>query len=69
MTNCPNCCAPLNYIGGLHCDYCGTWFERPDESDYVVFYSDDKPFFYMNSRTGESISAEDWPHPPNLATR
>ena len=26
---CPNCGANLDYDGGLHCDCCGVWFERP----------------------------------------
>lgn len=45
-SNCPNCGAILNYDGGLHCDYCGAVFERP-EPDYeeVVLYCDDRPCF------------------------
>jgi len=42
MSNCPNCNAILSYEGDLHCDYCGAWFERPDEKavdeDVINFY-------------------------------
>lgn len=27
--NCPNCGANLVYEGGLHCEFCGAWFEEP----------------------------------------
>jgi predicted amidophosphoribosyltransferase len=45
-SNCDNCGAPLAYDGGLHCDYCGTVYERP-EPDYeeVVLYSDNGPYY------------------------
>ncbi len=39
-TNCPNCNAVLSYEGGLHCDYCGARFERPDGD---VVYCDGGP--------------------------
>lgn len=42
MTNCPNCDAVLSYEGGLHCDYCGARFERPEAEpslDIARFYS------------------------------
>ena len=44
--NCPNCNGVLSYAGGLHCDYCGAWFERPravirDWSGNDAFYADD----------------------------
>lgn len=46
MTNCPNCNAILNYEGGLHCDYCGAVFERPERyEEETVFYNDDGPYY------------------------
>lgn len=37
--NCDNCGAPLAYDGGLHCDYCGTVYERPHEDFTVKVHS------------------------------
>ena len=57
--NCPNCNAILSYEGGLHCDYCGAWFEEPR---YAV----------LRDWSGEPVCAfkpGDWPSPPNLETR
>ena len=46
QTNCPNCGAILNRDGGLHCDYCGAVFEKPEpDCEEVVFYSDDGPYY------------------------
>lgn len=46
MTNCPNCGAVLSCEGGLHCDYCGSVFERPEPNcEEVVFYSDGVPYY------------------------
>ncbi len=47
-TNCKNCGAPLSYDGGLHCEYCGTWFEHPAET---VLYSDGRPAYVLRETT------------------
>jgi uncharacterized Zn finger protein (UPF0148 family) len=50
-SNCDNCGAPLAYDGGLHCDYCGTVFERPDEAfEETILYSNGEPVFKMTER-------------------
>lgn len=63
-SNCPNCDAVLSYEGGLHCDYCGARFERPEDGDMVEFRdcAGDVVFRYR-------ISPSDYPSPANLETR
>ena len=56
MSNCPNCNAILSYEGGLHCDYCGAWFEEPDWSEWETFYCNGVPYIRFNVRTGESLA-------------
>lgn len=59
LTNCPNCNAVLSYVGGLHCDYCGTRFEKPDEVIIRSWYGEPVRSYRMS----------DWSSPPNLTTR
>lgn len=58
-TNCPNCDAVLSYDGGLHCSYCGAWFEKPD--CVTIREWDGTPFC--------TLEPSDWPSPPKLETR
>lgn len=79
MTNCPNCNAVLSYEGGLHCDYCGAWFERPrrsrdmglavrfDRNDEEIARTFARGLLTVNEVRG--MNPGDWPSPPTLDTR
>ena len=45
-SNCPNCNGVLSYEGGLHCDYCGAWFERPRVDSATIRSWGGKETFY-----------------------
>lgn len=80
MTNCPNCSAILSYDGGLHCDYCGARFERPERLvEEVVFYADGAPYYsttrglldrgFLSANEARQLMSSDYPSPANLETR